>query len=79
MTTRPGQAQGNENKPVVIDNERIRGRHEYEVQAPSGSELRGAPVNSAGQATDGDGRSQPRQNYTPSTATKSGEAAPHCS
>ena len=76
MTTPPGQAQGNENKPVVIDNERIRGRHEYEVQAPSGSELRGAPVNSAGQTPDGDGRSQPRQNYTPSTAAKPGEAAP---
>jgi LPS-assembly protein len=76
MTTPPGQAQGNENKPVVIDHERIRGRHEYEVQAPSGSELRSAPtVNSAGQATDGDGRSQPRQNYTPSATAKPGEAA----
>ncbi|PTR15726.1 MULTISPECIES: LPS-assembly protein LptD [unclassified Nitrosospira] len=75
ITTPPGKAQGNENKPVVIDNERIRGRHEYEVQAPSGSELRGAPVNSAGQPQDGGGRSQPRQNYTPSTAAKPGEAA----
>jgi LPS-assembly protein len=73
ITTPPAQAQTNENKPVVIDNDRIRGHHEYEAQA-LGSELRGAPVNSARQPQDGDGRSQPRQDYTPSTAAKTGGA-----
>ena len=74
-TTPPAQAQGNENKPVVVDTERIRGHHEYEAQAPSGAELRGAPVNSAGQAQDGGRHAQPRQNYTPSGAAKTGGPA----
>src|SRR6187402_2849143 len=75
-TTTPTQAQGSENKPVVVDTERIRGNHEYEAQRPSGAELRGAPTTSAGQAPDGAGQIEPRQDYTPSAGTtKTGGAA----
>jgi len=75
-TTTPTQAQGSENKPVVVDTERIRGNHEYEAQRPSGAELRGAPTTSAGQTPDGAGQIEPRQDYTPSAGTtKTGGAA----
>jgi LPS-assembly protein len=75
-TTTPTQAQGSENKPVVVDTERIRGNHEYEAQRPSGAELRGAPTTSAGQAPDGAGQIEPKQDYTPSAGTtKTGGAA----
>src|SRR5688500_5677578 len=45
----PGQTEGN-NKPVVIDTERIQGRHEYEAEARSEAELRSRSTISADQA-----------------------------
>ncbi len=47
---RPGpavQAEISDNKPVLIDSERIRGHHEYETEARSETELRSGPVISA--------------------------------
>lgn len=41
------QAEINDNKPVLIDTERIKGRHEYETEARGETELRTGPIISA--------------------------------
>ncbi|SEL19558.1 LPS-assembly protein LptD [Nitrosovibrio tenuis] len=73
---RPAQKETNGNKPVLIDTEPIRGRHEYETEAKGDADLRSSSVISAEERPDNlpeSIRPKPQQNYT-SPAVKNAPA-----
>ena len=66
----PGRKQANGNKPVLIDTEPIRGRHEYESEAKDNTGLRRSTISTKEQPANlpEGGQPGPQQNVTSPTA-----------